>query len=238
MPPDGQRVGPSISIVVPVLDEAEGIGHFLDALQHVRGHGVEIVVVDGGSRDATIDLARPRVDQVVRSARGRSVQMNAGARASTGEVLLFLHADTRLPRGGLDRVRGVIRQGACWGRFDVSIEGRHPMLTVIGTMMNLRSRLSGVATGDQAIFVTRAAYDTVGGFAEIALMEDLALSDALLRVSRPVCLRERVTTSGRRWETNGVWGTIFLMWRLRAAYRLGASSAELARQYHARRNRP
>jgi rSAM/selenodomain-associated transferase 2 len=146
-------------------------------------------------------------------------------------VLLFLHADTALPEAADRMIAGAVGAGREWGRFDVHIVGRHRMLPVIATLMNWRSRHTGIATGDQAIFVTRKAFDAVGGYPDIALMEDIALSRALRRRSPPACLSARVRTSGRRWEQHGVWRTIWLMWRLRAAYWLGADPVELARRY-------
>jgi rSAM/selenodomain-associated transferase 2 len=221
-----------LSIIMPVLDEGERIAAALDALAELRALGVEVIVVDGGSRDATVQRARLRADHVLSVARGRALQMNAGAAKAAGDVLLFLHADTRLPpeaeRLVLD---GLARSGREWGRFDVIIEGRHPMLKLVAAMMNLRSRLTGIATGDQAIFVRRDAFAAVGGFPEIPLMEDIALSKRLKRRTRPLCLRERAVTSGRRWETQGVFRTILLMWRLRLAYFLGADPAALAGRY-------
>lgn len=233
MSPSGGEGPLSVSIILPVLDEAAGIGEALNALEVERPRGAEIIVVDGGSSDATVALATPHADRVLVATRGRASQMNVGARAARSDVLLFLHADTRLPSKGVQLVRDAIAQGAAWGRFDVSIAGRHPMLPVIATMMNLRSRLTGIATGDQAIFVRRDIFLAVGGFAEIELMEDVALSAALRQIARPACLRERVVTSGRRWDANGAWSTILLMWRLRLLYALGASPAWLAWQYRA-----
>jgi rSAM/selenodomain-associated transferase 2 len=221
-----------LSIIMPVLDEGEGIGARLDALADMRSLGAEVIVVDGGSRDATIQRARLRADRVVSAPRGRAVQMNLGAAKASGEVLLFLHADTSLPADAdhvvLNRLE---RSDRAWGRFDVEIDGRHPLLPVVGWLMSLRSRLTGIATGDQAIFVRRGAFQTVGGFPEIPLMEDIALSKRLKRVSRPLCLHERVVTSGRRWDRNGALATILLMWRLRLAFYLGADPNELARRY-------
>jgi rSAM/selenodomain-associated transferase 2 len=221
-----------LSIIMPVLDEGEGIAGALDALAELRGLGVEVIVVDGGSHDATVQRARLRADQVLTAPRGRASQMNAGAAKATGDVLLFLHADTRLPpeaeRLVLD---GLARSGRGWGRFDVTIEGRHPMLKVVAVTMNLRSRITCIATGDQAIFVKRDLFQTAGGFPEIPLMEDIALSKRLKRLGRPLCLRERAVTSGRRWETHGVFRTILLMWRLRLAYFFGADPAALAGRY-------
>ena len=221
-----------LSIVIPTLDEAAGIVDQLNALQPLRREGHEVIVVDGGSTDATAELARPLADLVLATSRGRSLQMNAGAAQARGEVLLFLHADTRLPKGGLAEIAAALSTADCaWGRFDVTIEGRHPMLRVVASLMNLRSRLTGIATGDQAVFVTRSAFERAGGFPPIALMEDIALSVALKRISTPACLRERVTTSGRRWEKHGVGRTILRMWRLRLAYFFGVEPARLARTY-------
>jgi rSAM/selenodomain-associated transferase 2 len=158
--------------------------------------------------------------------------MNAGAAAARGDVLLFLHADTRLPADA-DRLvlDGLAQSRRVWGRFDVTIEGQHPLFPIIAWFMSTRSRLTGISTGDQTMFVTRAAFDAAGRFPEIALMEDIAFARRLKRVSPPLCLRARVTTSGRRWEERGVLRTVFLMWRLRLAYFFGADPQELARRY-------
>jgi rSAM/selenodomain-associated transferase 2 len=221
-----------LSIIVPVLDEGEGIAHMLDGLADLRALGVEVIVVDGGSRDATIQRARLRADGVISAPRGRALQMNAGAARASGDVLLFLHADTRLPADA-DHVvlNGLERSGRAWGRFDVRIEGGHPLLPVVAWFMGMRSRITGIATGDQAIFVRRNAFHAAGGFPAIPLMEDIALCKRLRRVSWPLCLRERVVTSGRRWEKNGVLLTILLMWRLRLAFFLGADPKGLAHRY-------
>jgi rSAM/selenodomain-associated transferase 2 len=221
-----------LSIIMPVLDEGEGIAGALDALADMRALGAEVIVVDGGSHDATIQRARLRADRVISAPRGRAVQMNAGASKATGDILLFLHADTQLPRHA-DYVvlSGLERSGRAWGRFDVKIEGRHPLLLVVALLMNTRSRLTGIATGDQAIFVRRDAFQAAGGFDAIPLMEDIALCKRLKRASRPLCLSEQVVTSGRRWETNGVLATMVLMWKLRLAYFFGADPNKLARQY-------
>ena len=221
-----------LSIVVPVLDEAAGVGDVLGRLAPLREQGAEVIVVDGGSRDDTPALARPHADRVIAAPRGRAAQMNAGAAIATGDVLLFLHADTILPPDA-DRliVRGLQETGLAWGRFDVDIAGRHRLLPMIAALMNRRSRLTGIATGDQAVFVRADAFARAGGFPDIPLMEDIAISRALKRLSRPRCLTQRVITSGRRWEKNGVARTIGLMWRLRLAYFLGADPARLARAY-------
>lgn len=225
-----------LSIVIPALDEAAGIEASLEALRPLRSRGAEIVVVDGGSRDATRELAAPRADRVLQCERGRAAQMNAGAAAASGDVLLFLHADTLLPQGADTAIARAIDGGAIWGRFDVAIAGRARMLAVVALFMNARSRLTGIATGDQAIFARREAFDAIGGFPAIPLMEDVAISKRLRRAGRPACLRERVVTSGRRWERRGTAATIVLMWRLRFAYALGADPARLARRYEAERN--
>jgi rSAM/selenodomain-associated transferase 2 len=221
-----------LSIIVPVLDEGDVVASMLDGLAGLRALGVEVIVVDGGSRDATVERARLRADRVLAAPRGRATQMNAGAARASGDVLLFVHADTRLPADAEHVVLdGLRRSGRVWGRFDVKIEGRHPLLPLIAWSMNLRSRLTGIATGDQAIFVNRKAFDDAGGFPLLPLMEDIALCRRLKRVGKPLCLREYVVTSGRRWERNGTVPTILLMWKLRLAFFLGADPINLAHQY-------
>lgn len=222
----------SLSIIVPALNEAGHIAATLDGLQPLRRRGAEIIVVDGGSSDDTAALAATRADRVLSAERGRARQMNAGAAAASGEILCFLHADTRLPEGadGL-MIDGLARSRRSWGRFDVRIEGSHPLLRVIAWMMNRRSRLTGIATGDQAMFVTRSLFEAAGRFPEIALMEDIAFSRQLKIYGAPLCIAHPLTTSGRRWEQHGVWRTIALMWRLRLAYWLGANPDKLALRY-------
>jgi rSAM/selenodomain-associated transferase 2 len=222
----------SISIVIPVLDEAGGIVAALTALAPLRQRGVELVVVDGGSRDATVALARPLCDQLISAPRSRARQMNAGAAAARGDVLLFLHADTSLPPGAERIVTEAVRtSGRVWGRFDVTIAGDHPLFPLVAGMMNLRSRATGIATGDQAIFCTRLAFAAAGGYPDIALMEDIAFSRRLKRVGTPLALGDRVLTSGRRWRKHGVIPTILLMWCLRLAFFLGVSPDRLAKCY-------
>jgi rSAM/selenodomain-associated transferase 2 len=222
----------ALSIVVPVLDEATGITAMLQALEPLRKRGAEVIVVDGGSRDGTPGLAAALADRVVSSARGRARQMNAGAALAGAEVLLFLHADTRLPDAADEHIAAALRGGAGWGRFDVRIDGRPWMLHVVAACMNQRSRLTGIATGDQALFVRRALFQQLGGYPDQPLMEDVELSRRLRRVAPPACLRETVVTSGRRWESRGVWRTIVLMWWLRWRYWRGVSPDRLARAYH------
>jgi len=216
-----------LAVVIPTLEEAGQIRASLEALAPLRAKGHEVIVVDGGSRDATVELARPLADHVLTSARGRAIQMNAGARVARASALVFLHADTRLPALGDALILNALKVYP-WGRFDVRIEGSHRLLGLVACAMNLRSRLSGIATGDQAIFVRR---DLFVGFPEIALMEDIAFSRLMKRLGAPACLRERVTTSGRRWEARGILRTIFLMWRLRLLYALGVAPQRLARDY-------
>lgn len=218
-----------LSIVMPVLNEAAGIEAALRALAPYRARGGEVIVVDGGSHDGTAQLARPLAERVLGAPRGRAAQMNAGAAAATGDALLFLHADTRLPQDAERLVLDGLRRRS-WGRFDVSFD-EGGWLRLVAMMMNARSRLTSVATGDQAMFMTRIAFEQAGGFPQIALMEDIALSARLKRVGRPLCLAACVATSGRRWHRRGLWRTVFLMWQLRLRYFLGADPAQLARAY-------
>jgi rSAM/selenodomain-associated transferase 2 len=220
-----------LTIIVPVLNEAAGIVALLQSLQAMRAAGAEIIVVDGGSSDSTVQLALPLADQLITSATGRARQMNAGAEISRAPVLLFLHADTQLPEGAMTQLVQAIQQGALWGRFDVKISGTASGLGLIGTMMNLRSRLSGIATGDQAIFVRCDVFNQLGGFPDLPLMEDISFSRQMKRLGRPACLSEKVITSGRRWEKHGVLRTILLMLYLGLRFFFGADPADLAREY-------
>jgi len=223
--------GMKLSIVIPTLDEAIEIEAALQALAPLRHRGVEVIVADGGSRDGTADLARPLADCVITAPRGRASQMNTAVTAAQGDVFLFLHADTRLPEDADTIVlESLARSGRAWGRFDVRIDG-DGLLRLVSLTMNWRSRLTGIATGDQAIFVTRAAFEATGGFPSIALMEDVALSAQLKRIGRPLALRARVITSPRRWRKHGTLRTVLLMWQLRLRFFLGADPAQLARAY-------
>lgn len=228
-----------LAIIIPVLNEAAVIEAALARLAPLRARGVRVIVADGGSTDDTVRRAladgTSGADAVVPAPRSRGKQLNAGARhplAAEADVLLFLHADTQLPADA-DRLilRTLANAPNVWGRFDVSIEGRSPLLGIISALMNWRSRLTGIATGDQALFVERSTFVALEGFAPIALMEDIDFSRRARQLSRPLALRERVVTSGRRWERDGVWRTVWLMWRLRMAYFFGADPAKLSQQY-------
>jgi rSAM/selenodomain-associated transferase 2 len=224
-------VRPALCIVMPVLDEAQALAPRLLALQGLRQRGAHLVVVDGGSRDDTLAIARAHADLALLAPRGRASQMNAGAAACPAGVLLFLHADTALPDNADALVRHATLGPLGWGRFDVQIASDRWLLKMVGFMMNWRSRLSGIATGDQALFVQHELFRKVGGFPDLPLMEDIAMAKALKRHGPPACLTERVLTSARRWERHGAWRTIVLMWRLRAAYFLGADPKKLAIRY-------
>ncbi|MFO1372212.1 MAG: TIGR04283 family arsenosugar biosynthesis glycosyltransferase [Candidatus Competibacteraceae bacterium] len=223
---------PHTSIILPVLNEDMHSVACLHALQPLRAQACELIVVDGGSRDQTVALSKPLADLVIVSSRGRAAQMNAGAALARGEILWFLHADSLPPPDAVDLMRAALAEpNRHWGRFDVQLSGRQPLLQMVETLMNLRSRLSGIATGDQAYLVRREVFERIGGYPAIALMEDIALSRRLKRHGRPVCLHQRIQTSSRRWERDGILRTILLMWRLRLAYFLGADPERLARLY-------
>ncbi len=219
-----------ISVIIPTLNEEENLPA---AVASARAPAVrEVIVVDGGSSDATARIAAERADRVLHGPRGRAAQMNAGAAAARGQVLLFLHADTRLPAGFDAAVaRAFADPGVVGGRFDVRLLPSSPLLWLTGTLMNLRSRLTRIATGDQAIFVRADVFRQLGGFKDIPLMEDVELSRALKRRGRIACLRARVVTSSRRWRRNGVIRTILLMWTLRFLHFCGVSPHRLHRAY-------
>ena len=226
----GTRAIMKFSIIIPTLNEEKTIQSCLSALRPLRAE-CEIIIVDGGSTDNTKILARPLAGKVITSAKGRARQMNSGARQATGEVLIFLHADTRLPENALSSIQREIGGKRQWGRFDIQLSGTSFMLKVIAWMMNRRSRLTGIATGDQVIFVARAAFETAGHYPEISLMEDIALCKALRKTGPPVCLKDKAVSSGRRWEHNGIYKTILLMWSLRLRYFFGADPQILAFLY-------
>ncbi|WP_187298715.1 TIGR04283 family arsenosugar biosynthesis glycosyltransferase [Marinobacter sp. F3R11] len=221
----------SLSIIVPVWMEAGGIVETLEALQPLRSAGHEVIVVDAGSTDGSAGLAAPLADRVIQSGQGRAVQMNAGASVAKGDVLLFLHADTRLPVDVQACLEDFFYSNKAWGRFDVRLSGRGAMLGVVAWFMNRRSRLTGICTGDQALFVRRSVFEALQGFDQLPIMEDVEFSRRLCRISRPFCVRSLVITDSRRWEQRGVWRTIFLMWRLRWRYWRGESPESLVHSY-------
>lgn len=221
-----------ISIIIPCLNEAAVIADCLQALAPLRARGAEVIVVDGASHDNTVALAQPLADQVIGAPRGRALQMNAGAAAARGEVLLFLHADCRLPaHADALIIDGLTRARKTWGRFDVTLTGTRALLKVVGTLMNWRSRLTAVSTGDQGLFVTRSLFEAAGQFPVIPLMEDVAFTKTLKRYGAPLNLRHCMRVSGRRWEKHGVLRTVWLMWRLRWQYWRGTDPRKLAQQY-------
>ena len=224
-----------LSVIVPVLDDADHLERLLPRLWS-ECRDAEIIVVDGGSQDRTALVARawPHARYLV-SERGRARQMNAGARAARGDVLLFLHADTQIPAGGPAAIaRALDDPAVAGGRFDVSFTSPRLAFRVIAAFMNWRSRLTGIATGDQAIFVRRSVFDALGGYRDIPLMEDVELSARLRRCGRTQCLHLRVTTSARKWEHDGIVQTIVLMWTLRLLYFVGVDPARLHRWYYGR----
>ena len=224
-----------LSFVVPVLNEATSIEGFLESLRACYKQRCEIIVVDGGSQDGTAALAAAHCDRVVLSTKGRAVQMNSGARRALGTILCFVHADSRLPLHADQSIRAALsQQGRKWGWFDVRLSGGHPLLRVVEHLMNWRSRLTGIATGDQALFMTRTLFDAAGGFPDIALMEDIAMSRKLKAMGPPARLQQRLVTSSRRWEKYGILRTIILMWKLRLLYFLGADPTRLAQRYYGR----
>lgn len=222
-----------ISVIVPALNEARVIGKTLDGLQLLRRRGHQVVLADGGSVDGTAELARPRVDRVVVSAPGRATQMNAGASCGDGDILWFLHADSQIP-GNADALIIAALESSPergWGRFDVRLSAGGWKFKTIARLMNLRSRVSGVATGDQGIFICRKLFEEIGGFADIPLMEDVEISKRLRSHGWPVCVKKQLCTSSRRWEQQGVARTVLLMWRLRLAFFLGVPARRLTRLY-------
>lgn len=225
-----------ISIIVPVLNEAARLQAFLSDLQRLAPH-CEIIIVDGSSSDATLATAQATGVRTVAAPRGRATQMNAGAGVAQGTLLLFLHADTQLPADFANAIKAACGANeAAWGRFDVRIDGDGAMLRAVAAMMCWRSRLTGIATGDQALFMHRNLFAKVGGFPAIALMEDIAFCKLAKKISAPICLRQRVVTSGRRWQRRGVWRTIVQMWWLRLAYFFGAAPDKLHRKYYGRQH--
>jgi len=233
---------PNLSIIVPILNEADRLPDLLEHLQIWQRRGCQTILVDGGSDDSSVELAKRAGFTVITAPRGRAYQMNTGAQVALGQTLLFLHADTRLPdnadsliHDALNRTasqnKNVVNTTPQWGRFDVNISGDALSLKVVGWLMNQRSRLTAIATGDQGIFVNRQTFQSIDGFPEQPLMEDIELSKALRRITPPMCLEAKVTTSARRWNSKGVGRTILLMWWLRFAYWRGTPAETLAKRY-------
>lgn len=220
-----------LSIIIPVLNEAAVIAPTLSGLEIVKSNDVEIIVVDGGSTDRTVEIASQTADRVLIEPGGRAIQMNHGAKHARGTYLLFLHADTRMPSNTVEILKQCFEHNCVWGRFDIRLSGLNPLFRVVECCVNVRSWLSGIASGDQGIFVKGGIFHKLGGYPEIPIMEDIALSKQLKKISRPVCLRHKVITSSRRWEQRGILCTILLMWTLRLLYFLGADPRILARWY-------
>lgn len=219
-----------VSIIIPVLNEEQSIKSLLNQLQSYRKLGHEVIVVDGGSTDNTVSVSESLADQTINSEAGRAVQMNTGVAQASHDVFWFLHADTILPENSIETIEASL-VNTDWGRFNIKLSGKNIMFRVIENMINIRSTISGIATGDQGIFVKRQAFDAVGGYSELPLMEDVELSIQLKKLSRPACLKETLITSSRRWEKNGITATVLLMWKLRFLYWLGVSAERLATQY-------
>ena len=222
-----------LSFIIPVLNEAGNIKSVLRSLQPIRQAGHEVIVVDGGSKDDTSSQALPLADLVVSSQKGRARQMNAGAAQATGDVFVFLHADTSLPEQATQLIINALSdRNQLWGRFDITLQGKRIMFQLIAWFMNVRSRLTGIATGDQCLFVKREVFESIRGFADIPLMEDIHISSKLKKLSPPVCLKAKVVTSSRRWQEQGILKTILLMWYLRAGYFFGRAPEQLVKIYY------
>jgi len=223
-------LNPSLTIIIPVLNEARILPDRLEALQFVRSRDVELIVVDGGSTDDSFDIASAQSDHTLKSPAGRAKQMNHGARHASTEWLLFLHADTRLEEA-FEALLEALSREPDWGWFDVRIEGKHPLLSLTAVMMNARAGLTKVATGDQGLFVRKALFDAVGGFPDMPLMEDVALSKVLRGVAKSTVIRTPLATDGRRWDQGGWFRTVLKMWGLRFAYWAGVGPDRLADYY-------
>lgn len=222
----------SISIIIPVLNEEESIYGLLLQLQRYRNQGHEVIVVDGGSTDKTISISQAFADKIIKSKAGRAVQMNNGASQASFDILWFVHADTLIPDNVIERIQYyLLNDKNQWGRFNVKLSGSHMLFRIIEKMINLRSCISGIATGDQGIFINKNFFEVAKGFSNLPLMEDVELCKRLKSISSPVCAKEVLTTSSRRWEQNGILSTVVLMWRLRFLYWVGISADKLADQY-------
>lgn len=222
-----------ISVIIPALNEAASIQATLLPLQPLRQGQHEVILVDGGSIDNTIELAQALTDKIITSPKGRARQMNAGAKQAHGDVYWFLHSDTLAPENADKIIKQHLHDsGRHWGRFNIHLSGQQFIFRLIAWMMNTRSRITGIATGDQGIFIKAGVFNKLKGFKAIPLMEDIEISKRLLaQYGRPVCIGEKLLTSSRRWEQQGIIKTILLMWQLRLAYFLGCKPETLARYY-------
>lgn len=223
-----------ISIIIPCLNEQAHIKQTLKPLQAMRQRGHQIILCDAHSDDKTQTLARPWVDNLITSPAGRAQQMNAAAKLAEHDVLWFLHADTLVPDNADELILDCFINEHIWGRFNVRLSSHKFRFRIIETFINLRSCLSGIATGDQGIFVNKNIFQQLNGYQNIPLMEDIHLSKRLKKISRPSCISTTIITSSRRWEEHGTTKTIILMWRLRLAYFLGVQPEKLAQAYRAK----
>lgn len=233
----------TVSIIIPILNEADNLTRLFEYLCQLNPAPQQVILVDGGSNDNSFALAQYLIKdlrvvqqsaidwQVLASSAGRALQMNRGAALATGDVLLFLHADTQLPNQAIAEITLAVMR-AEWGRFDVRLDSNKLLLKLIGSMINLRSQLTGIATGDQAIFIKRKVFEQLSGYPNQALMEDVEISKRLKAIGKPACLDSKVVTSARRWQQHGTWRTILLMWRLRFDYWRGVSVDSIRRRYY------
>jgi len=222
-----------ISIIIPILNDADLLKKQLQSLQAWRAAGHEIIVVDGGSEETITASDREMADRFLSTNRGRALQMNEGARLADGDILLFLHADSGLPENAGTLIERAMEDcTASWGRFDVRLSSERLIFRIIGWAINIRSYITGVATGDQGLFVRRSVFEQLAGYAPIPLMEDVEISKRLRRITRPIRLKGQIVTSSRRWEQHGVFSTVFLMWWLRLLYFLGVSPEKLIKKYY------
>jgi rSAM/selenodomain-associated transferase 2 len=220
------------SIIIPVLNDAQSLMNLLEQLQPAREMGHEVIVVDGGSYDAPETVCNDRVDCFLSAQAGRAVQMNRGAAKASGEILWFLHADGKLNiESCISQIMILHESGKIWGRFDIRLSGNDRRFRIIETLMNWRSAITGIATGDQGIFVNRKTFEHMNGFAQIPLMEDIEISKRLKKFSSPLLCSQKIMTSSRRWEKNGIFRTVLLMWYLRLAYAMGTSPERLSKHY-------
>lgn len=233
----------TVSIIIPVLNEVDNLPLLFDNINRLNPNPQQVILVDGGSNDDSIGIIRSFINklipdndrkidwQMTESKAGRALQMNTGAALATSDVLLFLHADTQLPMNVIESVSEAMKR-AEWGRFDVQIASRQPTLRLVSQMINWRSRLSGIATGDQAIFISQFLFEQIGGYPNQALMEDIELCKQLKGIAKPACLKSKVITSARRWQQHGTWRTIILMWHLRFDYWRGVSTDNIKARYY------